>query len=261
MTNPATLDTTVSDPFLALQDLPPLQDSAAIQRPTEQLLLDRQTPPAVVPSGGETSLTTVTGTEGDDVLDGGGGNDEIHGLGGDDWIFGFQVDDLLFGGHGRDHLDGGVGRDWLDGGTGNDFLYGGAGDDTLSGGDEDFDNLQNLGDVLYGGEGNDWLEGGAGHDYLYGEAGNDVLSGGDGNNWMSGGEGSDTLSASSKGRICSICRLSMRTKFLPATRPSHSWQIRGRSTAIGPVSSGPRRIMGSPPSMPRPTPTPAPKCR
>jgi Ca2+-binding RTX toxin-like protein len=111
------------------------------------------------------------------TLTGGDGNDILDGLGGDDDIAGGAGNDLLGG---RD------GADWLAGAAGDDNLHGGAGDDVLSGGDGS--------DTLHGEDGADWASGGAGDDALYGHAGKDDLAGGDGDDSLWGGSDDDSLS-------------------------------------------------------------------
>ncbi len=115
------------------------------------------------------SRLPVTGTEGDDLLQGYNDQDDvIDGLGGNDTIYGYTGDDTLYGGAGNDTLYGDIGNDTLDGGDGNDTLDGYTGDDTLYGGAGD--------DNLHGGDGygNDILEGGPGNDFLQGYNGNDT---------------------------------------------------------------------------------------
>ena len=75
----------------------------------------------------------ITGTEGDDVIDGRGGNDNIEGRAGDDTLYGGDGIDNLAGEAGNDVLYGGAGVDGLYGGPGNDTLYGEAGNDGLYG--------------------------------------------------------------------------------------------------------------------------------
>ncbi|MEX0958666.1 MAG: calcium-binding protein [Burkholderiales bacterium] len=85
----------------------------------------------------------LTGTEGDDLLEG---------YAGDDWLRGDEGDDLLRAYRGNDRLEGGAGDDQLYAGAGDDLLFGDAGHDTLD-----------------GGEGNDWMSGGVGNDsYRFG---------------------------------------------------------------------------------------------
>ncbi|MDP9964697.1 VCBS repeat-containing protein [Variovorax paradoxus] len=67
-------------------------------------------------------MTTITGSNGDDLLTGTAGNDTINSGNGDDCVS---------GGAGSDSLNGGAGDDTLDGGSGSDQLNGGSGNDTL----------------------------------------------------------------------------------------------------------------------------------
>ncbi|MBI5109772.1 MAG: tandem-95 repeat protein, partial [Rhodocyclales bacterium] len=113
------------------------------------------------------------------------GNDRIQGLGGDDTLSGGLGNDLVEGGDGSDSLHGDGGSDTLSGGAGSDQLFGDGGNDVLRGGDG--------GDTLDGGLGNDRLEAGAGNDSLTGGDGSDTLSGGAGNDTLTGGLLSDTF--------------------------------------------------------------------
>jgi VCBS repeat-containing protein len=81
----------------------------------------------------------LTGSEGDEIINGQQVSEEIHGLGGNDVINGNAGDDDIFGGGGDDLLSGG---------TGNDVLSGGAGSDTavFSGALRDY----NITTTLYG---------------------------------------------------------------------------------------------------------------
>ncbi len=160
--------------------------------------------------GGTTGLIpatglVLTGTPGNDTLDGGGLNDILRGLGGDDVLRGYGGADYIFGGDGADTLNGGggndhiyggdsgadlrdviyagAGDDYVDAGYGNDLIYGDLGNDTIFGGfgadeiqgqdGDDFLSGGPLGDLIYGGAGNDFLNGGWGHDRLNGGAGAD----------------------------------------------------------------------------------------
>ncbi|MDB9445225.1 Calx-beta domain-containing protein, partial [Anabaena sp. CS-542/02] len=168
-------------------------------------------------------LTTVTGTDGDDVLYGTNESDTIDGGLGYDYYrgnysdrttgltmtydpatgngtitIGSEVDTLIsiesFDGEGGfrgtafdDVIVGTAANDnwWNWWGAPLGGLYGGDGNDTISGGAGD--------DRLYGEEGNDILNGDAGNDALYGGNGNDIISGGTGDDILYGEEGNDTL--------------------------------------------------------------------
>ena len=111
----------------------------------------------------------------------------ITGSGGNDYLQGFRGHDRLEGGEGDDRLAGW--GEWLysdpafndtgntlDGGPGNDSLWGAAG-----------------ADWLIGGEGDDLVSGVLGRDILLGDGGNDVLGGGSDSDLLAGGEGQDVL--------------------------------------------------------------------
>jgi Ca2+-binding RTX toxin-like protein len=115
-------------------------------------------------------------------------------LGGAVNFAGNDLNNVITGSAGNDTLDGGVGLDTLNGGSGNDVLigndnsdklFGGIGNDTLSGDGAD--------DTIDGGVGNDKMSGGGGSDAIVGGAGNDFLAGDDGNDTLDGGDGNDTL--------------------------------------------------------------------
>jgi surface adhesion protein len=76
----------------------------------------------------------MTGTNGNDRMDGGAGNDSLSGGAGNDLLLGNSGNDSLAGGDGIDELRGGAGNDSLNGGNGADVLVGGAGNDSLTGG-------------------------------------------------------------------------------------------------------------------------------
>jgi trimeric autotransporter adhesin len=127
------------------------------------------------------SMTTWTGTAGDDANTGTSGhnyqlglagNDTIDGLAGDDIQQGGEGADTLNGGDGYDRIYGGDGDDYLNSGTGtgSDSLYGGAGRDTLVSASINGTSQANL----YGGDGNDLLFAGAGYDTLVGGDGVDT---------------------------------------------------------------------------------------
>ena len=162
---------------------------------------------------------SLTGTSGNDQINGGGGDDIVGGLAGNDTLYGGAGHDSLNGGAGNDLLFGNEGNDSISGGAGFDSLYGGGGNDTLDGGlDTDAayysdatgpvtvdlttgaasgsgvgaDTLISI-EHVYGSQFNDTLIGGAGNDNLYGQGGNDSLTGGAGYDTLSGGAGNDTL--------------------------------------------------------------------
>jgi Ca2+-binding RTX toxin-like protein len=72
---------------------------------------------------------TQIGTSGNDILTGTAGNDSIDGGNGNDILFGYAGNDTLIGGNGTDLLLGSAGDDLLDGGNGSDTLRGGLGED------------------------------------------------------------------------------------------------------------------------------------
>jgi hypothetical protein len=72
---------------------------------------------------------TQTGSSSNDILTGTAGNDSIDGGNGSDILFGNDGNDTLIGGNGTDFLVGSAGDDLLDGGNGNDTLMGGLGED------------------------------------------------------------------------------------------------------------------------------------
>jgi Ca2+-binding RTX toxin-like protein len=76
----------------------------------------------------------ISGTEGNDILQGTVGSDFISGGDGKDQLIGFYGNDVLDGGAKGDYLSGQKGNDFLNGGLGNDVLIGGFGKDTHTGG-------------------------------------------------------------------------------------------------------------------------------
>ncbi len=160
----------------------------------------------------ETGPTTIMGTEGVDVLQGGLSDDYIDGLAGNDSISGMAGTDVINGGAGDDGIKGNAGNDIMNGGAGNDQLFGGIGWDTIAGDDGDdlihaddgFDTVfggqgddkiwgNNGNDILNGGVDDDVLYGGLGADELSGDAGNDILAGSSGSDLLWGGSGNDDL--------------------------------------------------------------------
>lgn len=142
------------------------------------------------------SITYITGTNGDNLLQGNTFNrNRILALGGEDTLKGGTNSDTLYGGDGKDRLYaiGGVGN-ILFGDNDEDRLYGSNFSDTLNGGrDNDtlFGNQSN--DTLYGNEGNDVLDGDSGNDFLAGSSGNDTIHGDIGSDRLYGNDGNDWL--------------------------------------------------------------------
>jgi len=101
----------------------------------------------------------VSGTNGDDFMDGDSGDDEFTSLAGDDYLSGYGGNDIFRAGIGRDTIIGGNGDDYLGGGQGGDYLSGGTGNDTV-----------------LAGNGRDLITGGLGADHLYGGFGHNTFS-------------------------------------------------------------------------------------
>jgi len=166
-------------------------------------------------------MTTLLGTNGDDVLYGGDAG-EIFALDGDDRIIGAAGNPSVYGGDGFDIVDFAVQGytvsqaiiDNLDDGSTTVYMAGAPSGArftyTLWGVEQihfaegvviDIDQPEPLvlygsddrGDVLHGGALGDSIYGGGGSDYLYGEYGDDLVDGGDGPDRLFGGSGNDSL--------------------------------------------------------------------
>ncbi len=166
------------------------------------------------------TLTSGTGADGNDTIDGGAGDDEIFGQAGDDVLAGGAGSNELYGGAGDDIFVGGDGADTFQGNEGQDNIDysnsdaavnvdlstgdlsgGDAENDTIAGGIDgvvgtDFD------DVLVGFDQQgttpedtftNELSGGAGNDVIDGKGGDDLLEGGDDNDTITGGDGADEI--------------------------------------------------------------------
>ena len=161
---------------------------------------------------GDDTDETITGTDLNDLLRGGGGNDSISGLPGDDCINGQDGNDTLSGNDGADLIvgedgddsaGGGGGNDTIDLGNGNDSATGDSGNDTITGGSgnddidgvDDNDLIKGFGgdDVVDGGNGNDRVQGSGGDDRVSGDEGKDKVRGGTGNDRVKGGAGNDQV--------------------------------------------------------------------
>jgi len=138
---------------------------------------------AIENAGGDDFADTLTGSTGDNVLNGGEGGDSLSGLAGDDTLIGEGGDDVLLGGDGNDDLLDAAGRNFVRGEGGDDSIFGGGQFDDLHG---------NAGaDTLRGFDGDDWVRGGQGDDTLDGRAGDDFISGDRGADTMAGRDGAD----------------------------------------------------------------------
>ena len=172
-----------------------------------------------------------------DVITGTAGNDTLQGTIQSDELYGYEGDDQLNANSGHDYLEGGDGDDQLFGEAGYGYLYGGPGADVLNGG-SNYDQIYYIdspagvqinldgtagsggyaqGDTavdvesitgssyndhltgdngfnaLKGGEGDDQLFALGDDDEIYGQQGNDFLYGGEGNDYLEGGSGNDHL--------------------------------------------------------------------
>ncbi|NCV56921.1 MAG: calcium-binding protein, partial [Betaproteobacteria bacterium] len=176
---------------------------------------------------------TLTGTEGNDTLNGGPAADSIAALGGNDRIEAFEGNDTIDAGAGDDNfIDAGPGNDLVRAGSGNDWVVlGGAfdgGSDTLDGGDgydtvryeynrNGFNgSIQFTGTVSTGiqidpqggtdvisnveelqvnaGSGNDLIIGDPVlRNWIAGNDGNDTIQGGASNDWLQGWSGADSI--------------------------------------------------------------------
>lgn len=135
---------------------------------------------------------TVSGTAGDDIIDGsylGDPDGDI--VDNDDAIIpGHSInDDLIEAGAGNDTIYAGAGNDTVYAGTGDDNITSSAGDDTIFG--------EAGNDFISAGSGNDVIDAGVGNDIIFGGTGTDSIDGGDGNDIINGGTDADTLEGGS----------------------------------------------------------------
>lgn len=105
-----------------------------------------------------TPALVITGTDGDDELEGTSAYDAIFAAAGDDRLDGRKGGDDLFGQTGNDTFVDETGDDLLRGGPGDDLFAGNPGDDAVFGGNGD--------DILLDDVGSDLLSGGAGDDVI-----------------------------------------------------------------------------------------------
>jgi len=151
--------------------------------------------------------TSLTGTNGADVLLGGRNDDRLSGDKGNDALYAGSGHDTVLGGDGADVLFAGGGNDKLYGGNDGDELYGEAGNDELLG-ENGNDYLLDLkgNNTFYGGNHSDVVQAGAGADVV--DAGNDAdlvdaaggddrISAGTGDDWVAAGQGNDAIDTGS----------------------------------------------------------------
>jgi Ca2+-binding RTX toxin-like protein len=148
---------------------------------------------------GSSGNDLINGLSGNDILRGGAGNDRILGNGGADFLYGGTGDDQLFNNGGAAFIDGGAGIDGIEGDFSSattDLVFTDAtflsGTITLSNGAvavnvELFDNLttgsgndqisfsRNRNNLINTGDGNDTINTGLGYDFVDGGAGDDLL--------------------------------------------------------------------------------------
>jgi Ca2+-binding RTX toxin-like protein len=106
----------------------------------------------------EAPAVVITGTDGDDELEGTSAYDAIFAAAGDDRLDGRAGGDDLFGEAGSDTFVDKAGDDLLRGGNGDDLFAGNPGDDAVFGGNGD--------DILLDDAGSDLFSGGAGDDRI-----------------------------------------------------------------------------------------------
>jgi Ca2+-binding RTX toxin-like protein len=160
----------------------------------------------IIGGGGDDS---IWGDGGNDRIEGGDGNDEIDGGAGDDIITDLGGDDVIRGGDGNDVIQPGGGLDAVLGGAGQDAIltspgsaaeiFGGTGNDFMLGSDTG---------AMQGNEGHDWMEGGnagsvgdnddplelhQGHDVFIGDGSDERMDGGGGDDIFVGSLGNDRM--------------------------------------------------------------------
>lgn len=167
----------------------------------------------------QSTLLTIDGGAGNDVVESGNSRVYFRGGEGNDWFISGSAADIFIGGAGIDTVqyrmekagatvtlgleEGSIGTgggdtlvsvERVDGTNYNDSITGSNSDNRLRGlgGDDMLNGL--LGDDrLDGNAGNDSLYGGGGNDALFGGGGNDMLYGGDDGDRLNGGNGNDAL--------------------------------------------------------------------
>ncbi|MGZ3216007.1 calcium-binding protein [Paracoccus sp. T5] len=155
----------------------------------------RPADPAPAPAPADPApVGSITGTSGNDTLNGGSVADTIFGLGGNDTIDGRG---------GADRMHGGVGNDvyWVDNSADQTLELAGEGHDTVHA-TINWTLADNLEDLYLrtaansSGTGNaldNRIHGNSGHNVIFGKGGNDMLVGKEGNDTLFGGIGNDAL--------------------------------------------------------------------
>jgi hypothetical protein len=186
----------------------------------------------------KTSVGTLLGTPGDDVIVGSAQDDVINGGGGNDVICGAEGNDALFGGYGSDELYGG---------PGDDAYVGGSGDDVLS--ETAPAALGDGADVMDGGVGDDVLSGGVGADELMDSRGRDQLTGGPDNDRidardLSSDRQSDTIDGSEAYDTCQVdtddtvkgCKPPPPPTTTTTTAPPRTTTTTGKPAVVAPTT-------------------------
>lgn len=137
------------------------QEANLIRQTTLSDIIQRNTDTTIIQDNAF-SLTN-SGSDEDDILNGGLGEDLIFGNQGDDFIRAYAANDDVFGGSGNDVILGGAGSDRLYGSTGDDELVGDRDSDTLLGGSGN-DTLIGTNAAARGVAERDVLTGGSGRD-------------------------------------------------------------------------------------------------
>jgi probable HAF family extracellular repeat protein len=109
------------------------------------------------------SASTINGSEGDDVIQGGDDGAVIDAGNGNN---------VVYGGAGNDSIKSGSGRDYIYAGSGNDVVRAGGEKNSIIGGDGD--------DLLIGGQGDDSIASGAGDDTIFPLNGSNIINSGTG---------------------------------------------------------------------------------
>ena len=167
-------------------------------------------------TGATSTLTTFTGTQGDDIALGAqsnlglGGNDTMDGRGGSDRLDGQSGNDAITGGAGNDTIIGGAGTDAaVYAGSSQNFTLNSNGTTitvTDNTGAEGVDTLTGIETLRFNGANHtiangtaaaNTVNGGAGSEVIFAQGGNDSINGGAGNDVIYAGTGVDTITQAS----------------------------------------------------------------